>query len=98
METIFQGLDAAAFGLDAGRVALIVSLTTFLRREIIDKTLGGTVLGIVNRFSPLLPVIVSLAISLLCGNGFLQAVKDGIVYGAIAAYSYRTAKVTIKGE
>ena len=99
MESVLlQAFDPSALGLDAGRIALIMSITTYIRREVIEKFLSGRALGLADRFAPALPVLVSLGLSLLFGQPFWLALKDGVLYGAVAGHLYRTAKVTVKGE
>jgi hypothetical protein len=86
-------MDLATLGLDLGIIGAIICMTKVLTM-VVDPAKK------LERWYPLLPLLfgVAITIPLFWPDGALKIVVKAFVYGAAAAYFYKTGKTTILGD
>jgi hypothetical protein len=86
-------MDLTTIGIDVALVAAIVGVTKVLTFVFDPK-------AVLSRWYPLLPLLLGIpaAMAKFWFDGALKVVLMAFVYGALAAYAYKTGKTTILGQ
>jgi hypothetical protein len=86
-------MDLTSLGIDIALIAAIVAAAKVITTVFDPK-------ATLERWYPLLPLILAIPVSMVkyWGAGVLQIVLNTFIYGALAAYAYKTGKTTILGQ